>query len=96
MPRSKWRLTLTRNRGFAYFWLMFMPRPVRVGYLLRRALRALALKRPEWNPGEFTWMDGPEQPYGSPRLYWDHTSRRLFSIARWILLASLDAGQSVE
>jgi hypothetical protein len=36
-----WRLTLTRTRGFAYFWLMFMPRPVRVGYLVRRALRAL-------------------------------------------------------
>ena len=36
-----WRLTLTRNRGFAYFWLMFMPRPVRVGYLLRRARKAL-------------------------------------------------------
>jgi hypothetical protein len=36
-----WRLTLTRNRGFAYFWLMLMARPVRVGYLLRRAFRAL-------------------------------------------------------
>ena len=37
--------TLAPNRhpqpGFAYFWLMLMPRPVRVGYLLRRALRAL-------------------------------------------------------
>jgi hypothetical protein len=38
-----WRVTVTRNRGFAYFWLMLMlmPRPVRVGYLLCRALRAL-------------------------------------------------------
>lgn len=23
MPRSKWRLTLTRNRGHRYFWLGF-------------------------------------------------------------------------
>jgi hypothetical protein len=36
-----WRVTVTRNRGFAYFWLMLMPRSVRVGYLLCRALRAL-------------------------------------------------------
>ena len=38
-----WRLTVARNRVFAYFLLMLMPRPVRVGYLLRRALRAFAL-----------------------------------------------------
>jgi hypothetical protein len=36
-----WRLTLTRNRGFAYFWLMLFPRPVRIAYLVRRAMRAL-------------------------------------------------------
>jgi hypothetical protein len=42
MSRSKWHLTRTRNRGYAYFWLMFMPRPVQVGYLDRSA----ALKRP--------------------------------------------------
>lgn len=36
-----WRITLTRNRGYSYFWLMLLPRPMRVGYLVRRALRAL-------------------------------------------------------
>lgn len=38
---ARWRLTLTRNRGYRYFWLLLMPRPVRVAYLLRRAVRAL-------------------------------------------------------
>jgi hypothetical protein len=37
----RWRLTLTRNRSYAYFWLMLLPRPFRVAYLVRRALRAL-------------------------------------------------------
>lgn len=41
MSRSKWRPNLTRNRGHAYFWLMFYPRPIRVGYLSFRAMRAL-------------------------------------------------------
>jgi hypothetical protein len=35
-----WRVTLHRNRGLAYFWLMFM-RPVGVVYRARRALQAL-------------------------------------------------------
>jgi hypothetical protein len=35
-----WRVTLPRNRGLAYFWLMFM-RPVGVVYRARRALQAL-------------------------------------------------------
>jgi hypothetical protein len=25
--KHPWRLTVTRNRGHAYFWLMLMPRP---------------------------------------------------------------------
>jgi hypothetical protein len=37
-----WRLTLTRNRGYAYSWLMLFPRPVRLGYMVRRVLRALS------------------------------------------------------
>lgn len=41
MSRSKWRLTLTRNRGYRYFWLMLFPRTARIGYLVYRALRAL-------------------------------------------------------
>ena len=41
MSRSPWRPTLTRNRGYRYFLLMVLPRPLRVGYFLRRALRVL-------------------------------------------------------
>jgi hypothetical protein len=41
MSRSRWRLTLTRNRGYAYFWLMLFPRPVRVGYMVFRTLLGL-------------------------------------------------------
>jgi hypothetical protein len=37
----RWRLTLTRKRGCSYFWLAMFPRPVRVAYLVRRALQAL-------------------------------------------------------
>lgn len=40
MSRSKWRLTLARNRGHNYFLLFLFPLPVRVGYLVRRALGA--------------------------------------------------------
>jgi hypothetical protein len=29
MSASRWRLTLTRNRGYAYFWLMLFPGPCR-------------------------------------------------------------------
>jgi hypothetical protein len=41
VSESRWRLTLTRNRGYRYFWLSLFPRPVRVGYLVLRAVRAL-------------------------------------------------------
>jgi hypothetical protein len=38
------RITLTRNRGYAYFWLMLFPRPVRVAYLVRRALSTTQIR----------------------------------------------------
>jgi hypothetical protein len=59
--KRPWRLTLTRNRGHAYFWLMLFPRPVRVGYLVRSIAGFKLLIRPskEMAPSRVGSAPGP-------------------------------------